>query len=118
ELTAKALELSDPREVLVGSTGIIGVPLPMDKVARGIVTLASKLGRTAAHVEAAARGIMTTDLTLKTATRTLRTGGRTIRLTGLAKGSGMIAPNMATMLAYVLTDAAVPPDVLRRALRD
>jgi len=116
-LVADALNVK-PHHVLVGSTGIIGVPLPMAKIERGIATMVNRLGRSAAHVEAAARGIMTTDLTMKTTTRTVRTsGGKTIRLTGFAKGSGMIAPNMATMLAYVLTDAWISPQALSKALR-
>lgn len=105
-------------DVLVASTGIIGVPLPMKRIGRGIATLTSKLGRSRQCVEAAARGIMTTDLAMKVATQTVRVGGRTVRLTGLCKGSGMIAPNMATMLAFVLTDAKLPPQALRKAVRN
>ncbi len=104
-------------QVLVASTGVIGVPLPMDKVTRGIDQLADKLGSSRQHVQAAARAIMTTDLVMKTATRSYKSGRHTIRITGLCKGSGMIAPNMATMLVFILTDAKLPPEALRAALK-
>ena len=104
-------------EVLASSTGIIGRPLPMAKIEAGIRELAGKLTRGAEADAAAARGIMTTDLVPKTAGRTVRIGGKTVRLAGMCKGSGMIAPNMATMLAFVTTDAAISPTALHTALR-
>ncbi|MCC6682584.1 MAG: bifunctional glutamate N-acetyltransferase/amino-acid acetyltransferase ArgJ [Phycisphaeraceae bacterium] len=104
-------------QVLVASTGVIGVPLPMDKVTRGIDQLADKLGRSDQHVLAAARAIMTTDLVMKTATRAYTCGRSNIRITGLCKGSGMIAPNMATMLVFILTDAKLSAAALRQSLK-
>lgn len=105
----------DARRVLPSSTGIIGVRLPMDKVARGIADAASALSPDA--LQDAARAIMTTDNGPKIAAATCRVGGRTVHIAGIAKGAGMIAPNMATMLCYVLTDAAVAPAALRPMVR-
>ena len=116
EQTAEFLGCS-PREILVASTGIIGTFLPMDKIGRGIATAVSKLGRGPAADAQAARAILTTDLKTKMATRKLRIGTRMVTIGGMAKGSGMIAPNMATMLAFITTDAAIATDTLRRALR-
>ncbi|MCX5661546.1 MAG: bifunctional glutamate N-acetyltransferase/amino-acid acetyltransferase ArgJ [Planctomycetota bacterium] len=106
----------EPGQVLPSSTGIIGRPLPMAKIAQGIGDLAQRLDRGPKADAAAARGIMTTDLVPKGAHRTLRLGGKTVTLAGICKGSGMIAPNMATMLAFVTTDAAIAPAALRKAL--
>lgn len=94
---------------LVMSTGIIGVFLPMDKIAAGATAAAAKLGSNDASFLAAARGITTTDKSHKVASRELKLGNRTIRLASMCKGAGMIGPNMATMLAVVLTDAALTP---------
>lgn len=105
------------KDVLVSSTGIIGRPLPMDKITRGIVTLVSRLGRGPAADAAAARAIMTTDLVPKSAHRQFTLNGKTVHLAGICKGSGMIAPNMATMLAFVTTDIAITPAVLKKALQ-
>ena len=99
-------------EVLVLSTGVIGLPLPMDCIARGIESLRGQLKPTA--WQDAARAIMTTDTRPKVAS-TRAPEGYTI--TGIAKGAGMIAPNMATMLSVIATDAQVPRDLLDRALR-
>lgn len=115
-LTAQAIGC-ETKQVLVSSTGIIGRPLPMDKIGRGIATLASKLDRGSASDAAAARGIMTTDLVPKTSYAQLKLDGKTIHLAGICKGSGMIAPNMATMLAFITTDAAIAPAVLKKALQ-
>jgi glutamate N-acetyltransferase/amino-acid N-acetyltransferase len=104
-------------DVLVASTGLIGAPLPMDKISRGIATACARLAQGPSADAAAARGIMTTDLTPKTAHRLFKLGRKTIQLAGICKGSGMIAPNMATMLAFITTDAAISPALLRRALR-
>jgi glutamate N-acetyltransferase/amino-acid N-acetyltransferase len=101
-------------EVLVASTGVIGLPLPMDKVRAGIDAAAPRLSREAgADV---ARAILTTDTLPKEVLVEAAVGGRTIRVAGIAKGAGMIAPNMATLLAFFTTDAAVSPSVLRGAL--
>ncbi|MCS7088521.1 MAG: bifunctional glutamate N-acetyltransferase/amino-acid acetyltransferase ArgJ [Thermoflexales bacterium] len=111
-----------PEQVFVMSTGVIGVPLPMDKLRAGIPRAAAALGNTPAHLLAAAQAILTTDTTTKIAgdDLSLTTNGegnlRTARMLGIAKGAGMIHPDLATMLAVVLTDAVVPPEVLRRAL--
>ena len=105
----------DARQVLPSSTGIIGVRLPMDKIRRGIVAAAAALSPDA--FQDAAQAIMTTDNGPKTAAASCRIGGRTVHVAGIAKGAGMIAPNMATMLCYVLTDAAVAPAALRPMLR-
>ena len=112
--TARHLDI-DPRGVLPSSTGIIGVRLPMDKINRGIAAAAAALSPGA--FQDAAQAIMTTDNGPKIAAATCRVGGRTVHIAGIAKGAGMIAPNMATMLCYVLTDAAVAPAALRPMVR-
>ncbi len=99
-----------PNEVVTGSTGVIGVPMPMDAVRSGIDAAADALSP--AGGEGFATAILTTDLATKVAERTLPGGARVV---GVAKGSGMIHPNMATMLAYVATDADVPQATLRAA---
>jgi glutamate N-acetyltransferase/amino-acid N-acetyltransferase len=106
QLAATACE-AGPDQALVMSTGIIGVFLPMDKITVGIRTAADRLGSDEASFLAAARGITTTDKSHKVAGRTLELGGRTVRIAGMCKGAGMIGPRMATMLAVVLTDAAL-----------
>jgi glutamate N-acetyltransferase/amino-acid N-acetyltransferase len=93
-------------EALVLSTGIIGQFLPMDKIEQGISAAAVKLGSTEASLVSAARGMMTTDTVHKLAGRSLSIGGRDVQITGMAKGAAMIGPNMATMLAVILTYAA------------
>ena len=101
-------------EVLVGSTGVIGVPLEAGKI---LNVLSDLLGSLAPEGwEAAASAIMTTDTFPKAAVREAQVDGRSVRVAGIAKGSGMIAPNMATMLAYVATDAAVAPAALQAIL--
>jgi glutamate N-acetyltransferase/amino-acid N-acetyltransferase len=103
-------------EVVVASTGVIGVALPMEKVRRGIVEAAVALSADGGH--AAARAILTTDTRPKETVVEFDLDGRTARIGAMAKGSGMIAPNMATMLAFFTTDAGVEPRLLRRALRE
>ena len=112
--TARRLGV-DASQVLPSSTGIIGVRLPMDKIRRGIAAAAAALAPDA--LQDAAAAIMTTDNGPKIAQATCRVGGRAVHIAGIAKGAGMIAPNMATMLCYVLTDAAVAPAALRPMLR-
>jgi len=114
-LTARALGCSED-EVFIASTGVIGEPLPMAKLKKGIVRAGEALARRGLGDAAAA--IMTTDTVPKLVATRTRVGGRTVSVAGIAKGSGMIEPNMATMLAFVLTDAAVAPPYLRRLLRD
>jgi glutamate N-acetyltransferase/amino-acid N-acetyltransferase len=109
KLSADRLDL-DPDQVLVSSTGVIGRYLPMDAIKPGIGEACGKLS--ADGGVAAARAILTTDTVPKTAQLELELAGTTIRLGGMCKGSGMIHPNMATMLAYVTTDAAVEPGLM------
>ncbi|MBR1920878.1 MAG: bifunctional glutamate N-acetyltransferase/amino-acid acetyltransferase ArgJ [Kiritimatiellae bacterium] len=107
----------DARHVLVASTGVIGRRLPVDRLLAGMKKAAASLGRTAAHGLSAARAIMTTDTRPKQACAVTRIDGRTVTVGGMSKGSGMIEPNMATMLGFVTTDAAVSPRLLKRALQ-
>jgi glutamate N-acetyltransferase / amino-acid N-acetyltransferase len=101
-------------EVFVGSTGVIGRALPVDRIVKALPALFDQLsGRGGA---AAARAILTTDLKPKTVVRRARINGRTVTIGGMAKGSGMIHPNMATMLGYLTTDAAIARSALQRAL--
>ena len=106
----------DPKHVLVASTGVIGRPLPMERLLAGMRLAKSALGRTAAHGLAAEQAVMTTDTRPKQACATTVVGGRRVTVGGMSKGSGMIEPNMATMLGFVTTDAAISPAMLRRAL--
>jgi glutamate N-acetyltransferase/amino-acid N-acetyltransferase len=103
----------EPSDVFVSSTGVIGVPLPKDKARAGV---AAVLEATQCSWEEAAATIGTTDTFPKGALATAVVGGRTVTLAGIIKGSGMIAPDMATMLGYVFTDAAVEPGFLQRTL--
>ena len=114
KLSADRLDL-DPDQVLVSSTGVIGRYLPMDAIKPGIAEACASLS--ADGGEAAARAIMTTDTVPKTARLDIMVGGKAVRVGGMCKGSGMIHPNMATMLAYVTTDAAVEPGFLAGVTR-
>ncbi len=110
-----------PEQVLVCSTGVIGVRLPLDTVLRGIEQATKELGSTAEHWTNAAHAILTTDTTTKVAARSLEAGGKSCRILAIAKGAGMIAPRMATMLAFLFTDAVVDnpvwlAEVLRRTV--
>jgi glutamate N-acetyltransferase/amino-acid N-acetyltransferase len=109
-VTAHALGV-EVADVLVCSTGIIGTPLPMEPILDGTLKLSKKLSVDGAHD--AARGILTTDHESKEVV----IKGSTFTLGGMAKGCGMIAPNMATMLAFLTTDADVPADVMQKILR-
>ena len=111
--TAKELAV-DPAHVLVASTGVIGQYLPMEKILAGIGDVSSSLS-TENHT-LAAEAIMTTDTFSKEYAVVIELGGRTVTLGGMAKGSGMIAPNMATMLGFVSTDARISPGLLQRCL--
>jgi glutamate N-acetyltransferase/amino-acid N-acetyltransferase len=102
-------------EIFVGSTGVIGRMLPIDRVKAGIPLLLARLSRRGGHE--AARAIMTTDLRPKEVASSARIGGRRVTIGGMAKGSGMIHPDMATMLAYLTTDAVIAPAALQQALR-
>jgi len=103
-----------PAEVVVASTGVIGVRLPMDKVRAGVAEAARHLSRDGGAD--AARAIMTTDTRPKLIAARYEWGGVSCQVGGMAKGAGMIAPNLATMLAFFTTDATVTPGLLRRAL--
>jgi glutamate N-acetyltransferase/amino-acid N-acetyltransferase len=105
-----------PRDVLVASTGVIGEPLPMAKIASGIPKAAAALAPDA--IGAAARAIMTTDTVPKLARARFTLGATRCTVAGIAKGSGMIEPDMATMLSFLATDAAVAPAVLRALWRE
>ena len=106
---------TDPEKILVASTGVIGQPLPMTKIKRGIAAAANSLGRRSdSHV---ADAIMTTDTRRKSAVVITRIGGKKAALAGIAKGSGMIAPSMATMIGVITTDVAISPAALNKALK-
>jgi glutamate N-acetyltransferase/amino-acid N-acetyltransferase len=112
--TAAGLFGCDPREVFIASTGVIGEPPPADRISAALPKVAALLD--AAAWEPAARAIMTTDTFPKGATATATIDGAAVRINGFCKGSGMIAPDMATMLAYLFTDAALPANVLQALL--
>lgn len=107
---SKALNIPEAR-VFTSSTGVIGEPLPHDRITAKLDELAGRLDNGA--IAAAARAIMTTDTFAKGSGTTVKVGGQPVRITGIAKGSGMIAPDMATMLVYIFTDAAVEQSVLQ-----
>ncbi len=107
----------DPKLVLVASTGVIGRRLPMERLLAGMKAAKAALGRTAEHGLAAEKAVMTTDTKPKQAAVVCTIGGRKVTIGGMSKGSGMIEPNMATMLGFVTTDAAVSPRLLKRALQ-
>ncbi|MCH8474301.1 MAG: bifunctional glutamate N-acetyltransferase/amino-acid acetyltransferase ArgJ [Opitutales bacterium] len=113
-------ELGLPHEslVLVSSTGRIGERLPMERLTKGIAEGASRLTSDSTEGERAADAILTSDTRRKVATIRFRCQGKTLTLAGMAKGAGMIEPNMATMLAFLATDAAVDPAFLKTALRE
>jgi glutamate N-acetyltransferase/amino-acid N-acetyltransferase len=100
-----------PEQMLICSTGVIGVPIPMNTLLAGVGPLVAALAADQAAGDAAARAILTTDLTDKQIALEAELGGRRVRLGGMAKGSGMIHPTMATMLGYLSCDAGVPAEV-------
>ena len=114
EIAGKALHI-DPHDVIVASTGVIGQVLPIEPIADTAPLLAASLSSDGSSQ--AARAIMTTDTVVKEAAAELEIGGKTVRLGGICKGSGMIHPNMCTMLCFLTTDAAVSAPVLDKALR-
>lgn len=113
KLTGDALNIS-PKNVIVASTGVIGQPLDITPIANGMNELVSGLGTD--NSQLAAEAIMTTDTKLKEFAVKFTVGGKECRIGGIAKGSGMIHPNMATMLVFITTDAAVSPELLHKAL--
>jgi glutamate N-acetyltransferase/amino-acid N-acetyltransferase len=108
QVTAEAIGCA-PEQMMVCSTGVIGRHLPMDRIEPGIRAAAGQLGAAQASLECAARAILTTDTTIKVSSRKLEIAGHEVRLTSFCKGAAMIGPNMATMLAFVFTDATVAP---------
>jgi len=102
------------KQVFLSSTGVIGEVLPHEKLTAALPKLHPKLSE--ANWDAAARGIMTTDTFPKGVTRTASIGGKDVRINGIAKGSGMIAPDMATMLCFIFTDAKIPAAALQAML--
>ena len=115
KLTAEELEL-DIKEVLVASTGIIGELLAMDKIESGIKKACNSLGKD--KNESLARAIMTTDTYKKERAVEIELAGKKVKLGAVAKGSGMIEPNMATMLSFITTDAAITSELLQQALTE
>ena len=113
--TAEALGLAD-EELLIASTGVIGQPLPMERFLKGIQPLVDALA--VGTLDDLARAIMTTDTFPKIQRRSGLAGGLSYCIEGVAKGAGMIQPNMATMLSFLVTDAAVDPVFLQKAFRD
>lgn len=105
-----------PSEMFVCSTGVIGVPLPVEKVLRALPLLARNRRPSARSFAELSLAICTTDTQPKTASSSFRMAGRRIHLAGCAKGAGMIHPNMATMLAFLTTDAAIAPALLQKTL--
>ena len=112
-LTADALHIA-PEDVVVASTGVIGEPLNLDPIAAGMDELTAGLSEDGC--DAAAEGIMTTDTVRKEVAVEFSLDGKTCRIGGIAKGSGMIHPNMATMLVFITTDASISPALLQKAL--
>ena len=112
--------LCTPEEVFPSSTGIIGVPLPSEKLIAALPGIASSLGRESDHFQQVAQAIMTTDTVEKTAFARIEIDGKEVRIAAVGKGSGMIHPQLvphATMLVYILTDAAIEPPALDAYLR-
>ncbi|MGE9292379.1 MAG: bifunctional glutamate N-acetyltransferase/amino-acid acetyltransferase ArgJ [Puniceicoccales bacterium] len=117
-MAAKAAELLkiSPDQIFVCSTGRIGRALPMGKISAGIADAVSKLTADSAHSLDAAWAILTSDTKPKTVTARFEAGGQTVTVSGMAKGAGMIEPNMATMLAFIATDAQISKAALQEAL--
>lgn len=104
--------------VLVASTGVIGKQLPIDKIKSGVTALSKLLGSSREDAKLAAEAIMTTDTKSKEVACTLELGGKQVTVAGMCKGSGMIHPNMCTMLCFVTTDAAISHELLQKALSE
>ena len=117
EKTAQLMGIS-PDAVLVASTGVIGNQIPVEKLLSGVEKLAAARAATKEAGTQAAEAIMTTDTVSKQAAVQVELGGRTVTVGGMCKGSGMIHPNMCTMLAFVTTDAAISKELLQEALRE
>ena len=115
-LAAKALSINE-NDVLVCSTGRIGVSMPMKNIERGIRACAPRVARSTSNARQVAEAIMTTDTCRKEIAVEFKAGRSTIRIGGICKGAGMIQPGMATMLGFISTDAAIEPSALKRALK-
>lgn len=107
-----------PEQILVCSTGVIGLPLRVNRIVRAVPHLAARRSARSKSFVKFTRAMMTTDTHPKWAMASCRLGGKKVRLLGCAKGAGMIHPRMATMLAFIVTDAMAPPGTLSRVLRD
>lgn len=114
-LLAKRI-VADPSQILVMSTGVIGKHLPMDRVQTGVDIAFNKLGSSLDHFHAAADAILTTDKARKIEIASFEIDGEPVRVAAMAKGAGMIAPNMATMLGVIFTDAALNPEQAQQLL--
>ena len=112
---AKAIGCA-PEDVVVSSTGVIGQRLNVEAIEEGLPALYAALERSEAASDAAGHAIMTTDLVKKEAAVETTVGGKTVRMGGIAKGSGMIHPNMGTMLCFLTTDCAISPEMIKTAL--
>ncbi len=117
DMLAKALNI-DASDIIVASTGVIGVPMPIEPFVKGIPALVNALDSGIEASNDAACAIMTTDTKKKEYAFELTVGGKTVHIGGICKGSGMIRPNMATMLCFITTDAAVSSEMLQKALSD
>lgn len=117
EAAAKALDISADG-VLIGSTGVIGKQIPIDRLVAGIEALAGKKNSSLENGTEAAKAIMTTDTCEKELAVQIEAGGKTVTVGGMAKGSGMIHPNMCTMLAFITTDAVISKETLQKALSE
>lgn len=117
DMLAKVLGISAD-DIIVASTGVIGVPLPIEPIEAGIPMLINELDHGIEASNNAACAIMTTDTKKKEFAYELTVGGKTVRLGGICKGSGMIRPNMATMLCFITTDAAISSEMLQKALSE
>ena len=112
KLVAETMNISE-NDVVVASTGVIGQPLDIEPIKNGMENLKNSLGN---NSQDAAEGIMTTDTVLKEIAVSFTVGGKECKIGGIAKGSGMIHPNMATMLVFITTDCAISPEMLQKAL--
>lgn len=116
KITAQVMGMAiKPEDILVASTGVIGVPMPMERIEGGIYEAVLTMSRAGSHN--AALAIMTTDLKAKEIAVEIELGGQMVRIGAIAKGSGMIHPNMATMLAFITTDAAISNECLQKMVK-
>lgn len=108
---------ADKEEILAASTGVIGVPLPIEKIQQGILSTSETLGASQVNGKWAAEAIMTTDTFSKEIAVEILIGEKSVKIGGMAKGSGMIHPNMATMLSFITTDALISQELLQKLLK-